>query len=46
MGVPDGEKREQDTENLFERLTTEHFPNLVKETDTIQQSYHLELKNR
>ena len=26
MGMPEGEKREQETENLFERAITENFP--------------------
>nr|KAF6429669.1 hypothetical protein HJG59_009021 [Molossus molossus] len=33
MGVPEGEEREQETENLFETIMTENFSNLVKETD-------------
>ena len=32
MGVLEGEEREQETENLFEKMT-ENFPNLVKERD-------------
>ena len=30
----EGEKKEQGTENLFEEIITEHFPNLLKEKDT------------
>ena len=37
MGMPEGEKREQDTENLFERAITENFPNLVKNIDIQDQ---------
>ena len=33
MGVPKREEREQEIENLFEKLMTENFPKLVKETD-------------
>ena len=29
--VPGGEKEEQETENLFEKIMKENFPNLVKE---------------
>ena len=31
--VPEGEEREQEIGNLFEKVMTENFPNLVKETD-------------
>ena len=31
--MPEGEKKEQETENLFEKIMTENFPNLVKEID-------------
>ena len=31
--VPEGEEQQQETENLFEQITKENFPNLVKETD-------------
>nr|KAF6501062.1 hypothetical protein HJG59_008047 [Molossus molossus] len=33
LGVPEGEEREQEIENLFETIMTQNFPNLVKETD-------------
>ena len=33
MGVPEGEEREQEIENLFEKIMKENFPNLVKEID-------------
>ena len=31
--MPEGEKKEQETENLFEKIMKENFPNLVKEID-------------
>ena len=31
--TPEGEEEEQETENLFEKIMTENFPNLVKEID-------------
>ena len=34
MGLLKGEEREQEMGNLFERIMTENFPNLVKEVDT------------
>ena len=34
MGVPEGEEREQETENLFEKIMAENSPNLVKDIDT------------
>ena len=33
MGMPEEGKREQEIENLFAKIMTETFPNLVKETD-------------
>ena len=33
MGVPEGEERKQETVNLFDKIMTENFPNLVKEID-------------
>ena len=33
IGVPEGEKQEQEVENLFEQMMKENFPNLVKEID-------------
>ena len=33
MQVPEGEEREQGTENLFEEIMTENYPNLVKEIE-------------
>ena len=31
--MPEGEEEEQEVENLFENITKENFPNLVKEID-------------
>ena len=31
--MPEGEKEEQDIENIFEKIMTENFPNLEKEID-------------
>ena len=31
--MPEGEKEQQETENLFENIMKENFPNLVKEID-------------
>ena len=33
MGVPEGEEREWEIENLFEKMTTENVLNLEKEID-------------
>ena len=33
MGLPKGEKQEQEIENLFEYIIKETFPNLGKEID-------------
>ena len=33
IGVPEGEEEEQKTENLFEQIMKENFPNLAKEID-------------
>ena len=34
IGVPEGEEEEQETENLFESIIMENFPNLAKEIDS------------
>ena len=31
--MPEGEEKEQEIENLFEKIMKEKFPNLVKEID-------------
>ena len=33
IGVPEGEEEEQKSENLFEQIMKENFPNLAKEID-------------
>ena len=33
IGVPEGERQEQEVENLFEQIMKENFPNLAKEID-------------
>ena len=33
IGVPEGEKQQQEIENLFEQIIKENFPNLSKEID-------------
>ena len=37
MGVLEKEEKEQDIKNLFEKIRTENFPNLVKEIDIEDQ---------
>ena len=34
--MPEGEEEEQDTENLFEQIMKENFPNLAKEIDLLE----------
>ena len=31
--MPEGEEKKQETENLFEKIMKENFPNLAKEID-------------
>ena len=33
IGIPEGEEKEQEIGNLFEKIMKENFPNLVKEID-------------
>ena len=33
MGEPEGEEKEKEIGNLFEKIMKENFPNLVKEGD-------------
>ena len=33
IGMPEGEKKEQEIGNLFEKIVKENFPTLVKEID-------------
>ena len=34
IGIPEGEEEEQGIENLFEKVMTENFPNLMREKVT------------
>ena len=47
IGVPEGEEEEQKIENLFEQITKENFPNLVKEIDfqEVQESQRVPKKS-
>ena len=39
IGVPEGEEKQQDIGNLFEKIMKENFPNLVREIDIqVQES--------
>ena len=40
-GRLEGEEREQEIENLFEKIMTENFPNLVNETDVQVQEVQI-----
>ena len=33
IGMPEGEEKQQEIENLFEQIMKENFPDLVKEID-------------
>ena len=45
IGRPEGEEEEQGTENLFERVLTENFPNLMREKVTqIQKTQRVPMK--
>ena len=46
IGVPEGEEKQQEVENLFEQITKENFPNLVKEIDfqEVQESQRVPKK--
>ena len=39
--IPEGEEYEQDTENLFEKVMMENFPNLTREKVTEVQELYL-----
>ena len=39
IGLPKGEEEEQGIENLFEIVTTENFPNLMREKVMQVQKY-------
>ena len=38
--MPEGEEKEQEIENLFEKKMEENFPNVVKEIDIEVQEAH------
>ena len=38
--MPEGEEKEQEMANLFEKIMKENFPNLVKEIDMQVQKAH------
>ena len=40
IGIPKGEEREQEINNLFEEIVTEDIPSLVKKKDTQEQEAH------
>ena len=45
IGVPEGEEEEQGVENLFEKVTMENFPNLMREKVTqIQETQRIPSK--
>ena len=44
IGVPEGEE-EQGIENLFEKVMTENFPNLMRDKVTqVQETYRVPIK--
>ena len=46
IGVTEGEEKEQEIGNLFERTTKENFPNLVKEINMQVQTRWTESQTR
>ena len=45
IGIPEGEEEEQGTENLFEKVMMENFPNLMREKVTqIQETQGVPIK--
>ena len=45
IGVPEGEEREKGTENIFQEIIAEHFPNMGKEPPTqIQEAQRVPYK--
>ena len=45
IGIPEGEEEEQGIENLFEKVMTENFPNLMREKVTqIRESQRVPIK--
>ena len=45
IGIPEGEEEEQGMENLFEKVMTENFPNLMREKVT-EIKKHKEFQTR
>ena len=44
-GLPEGEEEEQGIENLFEKVITENFPNLMREKVTqVQEAQRVPIK--
>ena len=39
MEIPEGDKEQQDLENLFEKVMMENFPNLMREKKTQIQEH-------
>ena len=45
IGIPEGEEEEQGIQNLFEKVMTENFPNLMREKVTqIQEKQRVPIK--
>ena len=45
IGIPEGEEEEQGTENLFEKVMIEHFPNLkIEKVTQIQETQRVPSK--
>ena len=45
IGIPEGEEEEQGIENLFEKVMTENFPNLMREKVTqVQEAQRVPIK--
>ena len=45
IGIPEGKEEEQGTENLFEKVMMENFPNLMKEKATqVQEAERVPIK--
>ena len=46
IGIPEGQEEEQGTENLFEKVMMENFPNLMREKVTqIQETQRVQARN-
>ena len=45
IGVPEGEEREKETEQIFQEIIAENFPSMGKESLTqIQEAQHYHIK--